>query len=54
LPEICETPIIMVVTRGEDDTVIGGYASGCTGYISKPLNPVELIALIEAHLGKDW
>ena len=54
IPEIAEIPIILVTTPGEDDTVVGGYASGCTGYINKPLNPAELIALIEAHIGKDW
>jgi len=54
LPEICDVPIILVTTRGEDDNVVGGYASGCTGYISKPLSPVELIALVEAHLGTEW
>ena len=48
--ELNGTPIILVITRGEDDDVIGGYASGCTAYITKPLNPAELIALVEAHL----
>jgi CheY-like chemotaxis protein len=53
LPELREIPIILVTTRGEDDKTVGGYASGCTGYINKPLNPAELIALVEAHIGKD-
>jgi len=44
-------PIILVAARGEDDDAIGGYASGCTAYITKPLNPAELIAVVEAHLG---
>ena len=44
-------PIILVTARGEDDDAIGGYAGGCTGYITKPLNPAELIAVVEAHLG---
>jgi len=48
--ELSGIPIILVITRGEDDKVIGGYASGGTAYITKPLNPAELIALIEAHL----
>ena len=53
MPELREIPIILVTTRGEDDKTVGGYASGCTGYINKPLNPAELIALVEAHIGKD-
>ena len=48
---IGDVPIILVTTRGEDDNVLGGYASGCTGYITKPVNPAELVALVEAHLG---
>ena len=48
--ELNGTPIILVITRGEDDDVIGGYASGCTAYITKPLNPAELVAVVEAHL----
>jgi two-component system phosphate regulon response regulator PhoB len=48
--ELNGIPIILVITRGEDDDVIGGYASGCTAYITKPLNPAELLALVEAHL----
>jgi DNA-binding response OmpR family regulator len=50
-PELNTIPIILVVTRGEDDGVIGGFASGCTAYITKPVNPAELVALVEAHLG---
>ena len=46
-------PIILVIARGVDDLVIGGYASGCTAYITKPLNPAELMALVEAHLGEE-
>src|SRR4051812_36747002 len=48
--ELNSTPIILVVTRGEDDGAIGGFASGCTAYITKPLNPAELVVLVEAHL----
>jgi CheY-like chemotaxis protein len=52
-PEICRIPIILVTARGEKDDVIGGFASGCTGYITKPVNPQELIALVEQYLGKE-
>src|SRR5262249_10345832 len=51
LAELGGVPIILVTTRGEEDDVLRGYASGCTGYITKPLNPAELVALVEAHLG---
>jgi CheY-like chemotaxis protein len=45
-------PIILVTTRGEDDADLGGFASGCTGYLTKPINAAELIAVVEEHLGK--
>jgi DNA-binding response OmpR family regulator len=53
LAEINGIPIILVTTRGEDDDVIGGFASGCTAYITKPVNPAELVAHLsdrELHL----
>jgi DNA-binding response OmpR family regulator len=46
-------PIILVTTPGEQDDALGGYASGCTGYITKPINPAELTAVVEAHLGRE-
>src|SRR3954451_18326598 len=46
-------PIILVTTPAEQDDALGGYASGCTGYITKPINPAELTAVVEAHLGRE-
>jgi DNA-binding response OmpR family regulator len=39
-------PIIMMTTRGELTSVEQGYASGCTDYITKPVNNVELLAKV--------
>jgi DNA-binding response OmpR family regulator len=49
--ETREIPIILVTSRGEDDSEHGGYASGCTGYITKPFQSDELLALVKEHLG---
>lgn len=46
-------PVILITTHGENDDVLGGYASGAAGYLIKPLNPSELIALVHTHLGFD-
>ncbi len=43
-------PIILVTTRDEDDTVHGGYASGCTGYITKPIDAAELVAVVAEYV----
>ena len=46
------TPIIMVTTRGEEANVETGYASGCTDYITKPINGPELLAKLRGFLGE--
>lgn len=45
-----ETPIVLVTTRGEEQCVEAGWQSGCTDYITKPINCRELLALIHSHL----
>jgi DNA-binding response OmpR family regulator len=46
------TPIIMVTTRGEASNVESGWASGCTDYVTKPINAVELLAKVRSLLGE--
>ncbi|HKR99367.1 MAG TPA: response regulator, partial [Candidatus Dormibacteraeota bacterium] len=36
-------PIIMVTTRGEAANVETGWVVGCTDYVTKPINAVELL-----------
>ena len=50
--ELRETPIIMVTTRGEMQNVESGYESGCTDYVTKPINSVELLAKVRNYLGE--
>ena len=44
-------PIIMVTTRGEAENVQAGYESGCTDYLTKPIDAVALLAKLRDHLG---
>jgi DNA-binding response OmpR family regulator len=46
-----ETPVIMLTTRGEGENVEAGYESGCTEYVTKPINTVEFLARIKSCLG---
>ena len=39
-------PVIMVTTRGEAANVESGWSNGCTDYITKPINAVELLAKV--------
>ena len=43
-------PIIMVTTRGEAANVETGWMVGCTDYITKPINAVELLAKVRSFL----
>ena len=44
-------PIIMVTTRGEATNVETGWVSGCTDYVTKPINAVELLAKVRSVIG---
>lgn len=43
-------PIIMLSAKSEDMDKIQGLASGADDYISKPFNPLELIARVKSQL----
>ncbi|HET8921727.1 MAG TPA: response regulator [Candidatus Acidoferrum sp.] len=45
-------PVILLTTRGEEKYVQEGYASGCSDYLTKPVNDVELFDLLKAYLGE--
>jgi CheY-like chemotaxis protein len=44
-------PIILVTTRGESENVEKGFASGCSDYVTKPINGLELLTKLKNHLG---
>lgn len=46
------TPIILVTTRGEEEYVEAGFQSGCNDYITKPINSLELVTLLQNYLGE--
>lgn len=50
--ELQQTPIIMVTTRGEAENVETGWVVGCTDYVTKPINAVELLAKVRSILGE--
>lgn len=46
------TPIVMCTTRGEATNIQTGYDAGCTDYVTKPFNAVELLGKLQGYLGK--
>lgn len=51
-PETQKIPILMVTTRGEQANMQAGYEAGCTEYVTKPFDSVELMAKLRNHLGE--
>ena len=47
-----DVPIIMVTTKGEEQNVETGFESGCSDYITKPINGAELVAKLKTYLGE--
>lgn len=45
-------PIIMVTTRSEAKSVETGYESGCSDYITKPIDGLELLSKVRSYLGE--
>ena len=50
-PETAHIPIILVTTRGEAASLEAGYSSGCSDYVTKPVNSAELLSKIRNILG---
>ena len=46
------TPILMLTARVEDMDKITGLTLGADDYITKPFNPLELVARVKAHLAR--
>ena len=44
-------PVVMVTSKAEADSIETSYASGCSDYIVKPIDSMELIAKVRDLLG---
>ena len=49
--ETREIPIIMVSTRSEIENVEASYESGCSDYVTKPINSMELLSKVRSFIG---
>jgi two-component system, cell cycle response regulator len=49
-PETRLLPIIMVTSEREEGSVETGFVCGCSDYVLKPIDPIELLAKIENFL----
>ena len=46
-PETEDIPVIMLTARAQDSDVLRGWQSGVECYLTKPFNPMELIAFVK-------
>jgi CheY-like chemotaxis protein len=51
-PQTRHIPVIMVTTRGEGPNVEAGFESGCTDYVTKPVDAIELLAKVKSYLNE--
>lgn len=49
--ETSTIPIVMVTTRSEGEKVATAFERGCTDYITKPINGLELLTKVKNVLG---
>lgn len=52
--EESRVPVIMLTARGEDYDKILGLELGADDYISKPFNPMEVVARIKAQIRRNY
>lgn len=50
LRELCNVPIILLTAKSEDSDKILGLNIGADDYITKPFNPLEVIARVKSQL----
>ncbi len=44
------TPIVFLTAKSEDADKLTGFSSGGDDYITKPFNPIDLLARVKAHI----
>jgi two-component system alkaline phosphatase synthesis response regulator PhoP len=49
-PQTADIPVIMLTARSQDADVLRGWQSGVECYLTKPFNPMELIAFVKRIL----
>ena len=50
--ESAQMPIIMVTPSDEEQHVQSSFRSGCSDYITKPINRTELLTKVRGYLGE--
>lgn len=46
----CDVPVIFITARVMEEDMLNGYALGADDYVTKPFNPIEVIARVKSQL----
>ncbi len=46
----CETPVLMLTAKGDEDDIVRGFEAGANDYVTKPFSVRELLARLDALL----
>lgn len=49
-PRYCSIPIVFLTAISESDTIVDAFSAGAQDYVSKPVNPKELLARVNLQL----
>ncbi len=49
-PELKAIPVIFMTGLSDTESIVKGFEVGSVDYVTKPINPIELIARIKVHL----
>jgi CheY-like chemotaxis protein len=51
-PAMSDTPIILVTSHSEAESLEGAFLHGCTDYVIKPIDGDELLLKVRSYLGE--
>jgi DNA-binding response OmpR family regulator len=46
----CDTPVLMLTAKGDEDDIVRGFEAGANDYVTKPFSVRELLARLDALL----
>jgi two-component system, chemotaxis family, chemotaxis protein CheY len=52
-PEVASLPVVLLTGDGGAEVQQEGRAAGATGFLGKPIKPLELQAVVERYLGTE-
>ncbi|MBI2298155.1 MAG: response regulator [Armatimonadetes bacterium] len=52
-PETADIPVIMLTGRSDDESILKGWTGGVLFYMTKPFDPLDLLAMVSRAFGTE-